>query len=83
MQQKEDISSRSHSDFSIEHILNYAGGKCSEKNFTSDDDKKIIGQSTTFSWLRCSRFCPPKVPRKFYLYPKCTCMCTLKWFYFA
>lgn len=50
-------------DFSIEHILNYAGNTTSATATvagTSANDQKL----SAFSWLNCTRYCPPKLPRK-------------------
>ena len=57
------------SDFSIEHILNRAGNSCS-----SSDTNLIVSESSTsaslsldaYTWLNCTRYCPPKIPRKFF-----------------
>lgn len=64
MQDNEDSPIRNHSNFSIEHILNHAGEKFIDHNQSSIDDNRKVYHSTTFSWLQCTRFCPPKIPRK-------------------
>lgn len=64
MQKKNEIASKTHSDFSIEHILNYAGNNIAHQTFCSQGDQRTENESTTFSWLQCTRFCPPKIPRK-------------------
>ncbi|GLV43320.1 uncharacterized protein CBL_03863 [Carabus blaptoides fortunei] len=45
------------SDFSIEHILTKAGNRNAHKNIT------LHQGLTTFPWLQCTRYCPPKLPR--------------------
>lgn len=47
------------SDFSIDHILNRAGP--SENPKICDDASEV-----KFRWLQCSRYCPPRVPSKFF-----------------
>ncbi|XP_050509108.1 homeobox protein ceh-1-like [Diabrotica virgifera virgifera] len=51
---------KSHSDFSINHILNKAGVNL-EHNTSPNRDG--VNDLNTYSWLQCTRFCPPKVPR--------------------
>lgn len=63
MQRKNEIEPKNHSDFSIEHILNYAGNQFTQQQVCPVDSQKTVDEST-FSWLQCTRFCPPKIPRK-------------------
>lgn len=65
MQRKNETLQKNHSDFSIEHILNYAGNKFTHQQLSSVDSQ-TTGDGSTFSWLQCTRFCPPKIPRKFW-----------------
>ncbi|CAH1117223.1 unnamed protein product [Phaedon cochleariae] len=59
---REDSNSRSLSDFSIEHILNRAGGERKNEDVQGEHSGRV-DVSGAFDWLQCSRFCPPKVPR--------------------
>ncbi|KAG5876735.1 hypothetical protein JTB14_028609 [Gonioctena quinquepunctata] len=59
---KEDCSTRSLSDFSIDHILNKAGCE-NKKEANAEENPESDNISNAFSWLQCTRFCPPKVPR--------------------
>lgn len=62
-QENVDITVTNHSDFSIEHILNHAGNRTADKQ--REDVQPNENQSTpTFSWLQCTRFCPPKIASK-------------------
>lgn len=50
------------SDFSIEHILNRAGVKEeSRSDFLGNESNVLV----PFPWLQCTRYSPPKIPRKF------------------
>ncbi|CAH1365314.1 unnamed protein product, partial [Tenebrio molitor] len=56
-----------HSDFSIEHILNKAGSSTSSTsaNFTDTSHTSATNSTITldpYSWLQCTRYCPPKLP---------------------
>ncbi|XP_017781364.1 PREDICTED: homeobox protein MSX-2-like [Nicrophorus vespilloides] len=57
----EQQTPRKVSDFSIDHILHKAGTSSQEYG-TFDCGKPTVLQP--FPWLQCTRYCPPKVPRK-------------------
>ncbi|XP_074035742.1 homeobox protein MSX-3 [Leptinotarsa decemlineata] len=61
MENENDPTTRSLSDFSIEHILNRAGGE-TQKEAKIDENSEDPKGSNPFSWLHCTRFCPPRVP---------------------
>ncbi|CAH0551398.1 unnamed protein product [Brassicogethes aeneus] len=58
MDQKDEVVK--HSDFSIDHILNRAGN-----SQNSDDEARtsVNYSLDPYSWLQCTRYCPPKIPR--------------------
>ncbi|KAK9869310.1 hypothetical protein WA026_003061 [Henosepilachna vigintioctopunctata] len=59
-------SSSSFSNFSIDHILNKAGEDNRRKNSENTDDSlytRVKFAFDQFSWLQCTRYCPPKLPR--------------------
>ncbi|CAG9860354.1 unnamed protein product [Phyllotreta striolata] len=55
-----EVGSKNHSDFSIDHILNRAG---SSSRYTNDESENKFKIEENFTWLQCTRFCPPKIPR--------------------
>lgn len=59
---------QNHSDFSIDHILNKAGSSSSSVN-TSSQNLPTSSDFTLdhYSWLHCTRYCPPKVSSEFFL----------------
>ncbi|KAL3285757.1 hypothetical protein HHI36_000283 [Cryptolaemus montrouzieri] len=61
----EPSTSSNYSNFSIDHILNNAGEKYKESsvNFKETMYSDIRFSLDTFSWLQCTRYCPPKIPR--------------------
>lgn len=59
---EEIVSTKSHSDFTIEHILKHAGSKDISKS--SDSVERSEAEDAHFTWLNCTRFCPPRVPSK-------------------
>lgn len=57
---------RKTSDFSIDHILNRAGSReRSKSDFLNERDV-----SMPFPWLQCTRYSPPKIPRKLVYFSK-------------
>lgn len=60
MSESEGEKSTKKSDFSIEHILNKAGEKKSDLAGHNG-----IVSLVALPWLQCTRYCPPKIPRKF------------------
>lgn len=66
--ENDGAAAKNHSDFSIDHILNRAG---SSGNTVNDDSNNCESPSSneenSFSWLQCTRFCPPKIPSKYLL----------------
>lgn len=66
IKETDEITERNHSDFTIEHILKHAGNKFTEQSSSSQEEQHYQGQSNGFSWLHCTRFCPPKIPSELY-----------------
>ncbi|EFA07332.1 homeobox protein ceh-5 isoform X2 [Tribolium castaneum] len=59
-------TTQNHSDFSIEHILNRAGSSTSSVNNLDLCENAATNSAMPldpYSWLQCTRYCPPKVPR--------------------
>lgn len=55
-------------NFSIDHILNRAGENCTTTRkieFTDVGFESVTMSFEQFSWLQCTRYCPPKIPSKF------------------
>ncbi|XP_045461344.1 homeobox protein engrailed-2b [Harmonia axyridis] len=53
-------------NFSIDHILNRAGENCKPKARNECNENVFQGVKLSlehFSWLQCTRYCPPKIPR--------------------
>lgn len=54
------------SDFTIEHILNKAGEKkCGVRKINDFGDNNPV---VSLPWLQCTRYCPPKIPSKLYIF---------------
>lgn len=62
--QNEESPKQFHSDFSIDHILNRAGNS----RISSEETKTSVNYPLDpYSWLQCTRYCPPKIPSEFYV----------------
>lgn len=75
MQERNDITSKNNSDFSIDHILNHAGTRLITNKCVSPENQRSVEQSTAYPWLHCTRFCPPKIPSKLQLFLRKTLCC--------
>lgn len=65
--ERNEMTSRNPSDFSIEHILNRAGSRFPKTNSCFSENTPNEHHSATFSWLQCTRFCPPRITRKLFV----------------
>lgn len=65
-----DHTSQNHSDFSIEHILTKAGTSTSENHLNLSENVRNNSALPLdpYSWLQCTRYCPPKVPSTFIIF---------------
>lgn len=55
-------------NFTIEHILNCAGEQLPNTSHSSSTNEEETCETVPFldpySWLQCTRYCPPKIPSK-------------------
>lgn len=52
-------------NFTIEHILNCAGGEKKHDGNVPSTSSQTVPFYDPYSWLQCTRYCPPKVPRNY------------------